>query len=135
MRIALAAVFLAEAVAGRLCMTPVVYAAPAPEPHDAAMEMAMTPVEPMSPVNCDRCVSIKEAAPRKMSAGCAGHCYSQGNDIAGAVASSAKSSLDSIILPPTPPSAAFAGGAGLFLCQADAPPDGARAGRTVVLLE
>lgn len=134
MRIALAAVFLAEAVAGRLCMMPVAYAAPMPEPHDAAMEMAMTPVEPMSPVDCSRCVSVKEVAPRKMSAGCAGHCYSQRNDVSGAVVSNAQAALDSIMLPP-PLQAAIPDGVGLAFYEANAPPPGTRAARTAVLLE
>lgn len=135
MRIALAAVFLAEAVAGRLCMMPVAYAAPAPEPHDAAMEMAMTPVEPMSPVDCNRCINVKEMAPRKMSAGCAGHCYSQGNDFSGAIVSGAQASLDSITLPPSPTAAAIPDGTGLLHCEANAPVPGMRVPHTIVMLE
>lgn len=135
MRIALVAVFLAEAVAGRLCMMPVAYAVPAPEPHDAEMEMAMTPVEPMSPVDCNRCINVKEAAPRQMSADCAGHCYSQGNDVSGAVVSNTQTALDSIILPPPLSAAAIPDGAGLAFYEANAPPPGARTSRTIVMLE
>lgn len=135
MRIALAAVFLAEAVAGRLCVMPVAYATPAPEQHDAKMEMAMTPVEPMSPVDCNRCVSVKEAAPRQMSAGCVGHCYLQGNDFSGAIVSSVQAALDSMMLPPPLSAAAIPDGAGLAFYETNPPPPGARTARTVVLLE
>lgn len=75
--------FAFHALLGNLCMMPMALAQGMPMPHEERMEMAMSPVLPMSPARCDHCMKVQSSdGDRSQPSGCAGHCFAQARDTA-----------------------------------------------------
>lgn len=70
--------FIVHAFLGNICMMPMAFAAEMPMPHEEHREMAMTPAVPMTPADCDGCMTIR--AVDGGSPSCAGRCLSQTTD-------------------------------------------------------
>ena len=134
-KIALVAVFLANTAVGHLCMMPMAYAASVPISHDEAMEMTMTPIEPMSPAHCEHCARIAKEQPIPMSTGCAGHCLSRNAGPVASVSATSQMMQVSAALPPSAPSLVTLDGADHLFIASTTPPVLVSMTRTIVLLE
>ncbi len=81
--------FVVHALLGNVCMMPMAYAASMPLQPEEVMEMAMTPMFPMSPApnHCKQCAHVQQRSNAPMSRSCAGHCLSRAHDSDAAVLS------------------------------------------------
>ena len=80
MKFALTSVFCLHLLLSNVCLMPMAMAAQMSTEKNIVMEIVMTPVEPMSSVDCKHCVHLQKDSSFPMSAGCAGRCLSQTND-------------------------------------------------------
>lgn len=77
MKFALTIIFCLHLLLSNACLMPMAMAAQMSMEKNKVMEMVMTPVEPMSSVDCKHCVHLQKGTSFPMSAGCAGRCFSQ----------------------------------------------------------
>lgn len=70
--------FAAHVFLAGVCMMPMASAAAKALPHEAHVDIAMTPMHPMSPSHCENCSRAQRAVPSPMNTTCAGHCVLQG---------------------------------------------------------
>ena len=135
MKIAIIGTFIVNTLFAHLCMMPMAYAASMPMPHDEAMEMTMSPIEPMSPAHCKHCARVAKEQPSPMSTSCAGHCLSKGKDAIATFVFDAQSILSEAALPPSLPVIVASADEGQSFAETNAPPVNSPHTRTVVLLE
>lgn len=81
MNILLSIGFATNALLGNLCMAPMAFAEGMEMSHQQHMEIAMTPMVPMSSLPCDHCITVlPEDIQAQDPIGCTSHCISQANE-------------------------------------------------------
>ncbi|MBI5794607.1 hypothetical protein HZA87_06050 [Candidatus Uhrbacteria bacterium] len=130
LRVLTATAFSSHVILGSLCMMPMAFAQGMPVSHGEHMEMAMSPVQPMSPVHCEQCLRVPDSPQMPMSGTCAGHCLATVSD--SRAISHHPSVLAGAALPPAIPAAAASGAADAFI-DATAPPNPPVSTQTIVL--
>lgn len=102
MKIIFTLAFVGHACLAQLCMIPMAMAEDITAQYGAeAMQMTMTPVEPMSPARCEHCAHAYKGQSKPVNASCAGHCFSQTRDVLKAFSSDAPSFTESAVLHPS----------------------------------
>ena len=131
-RIMLLIGFVGHVVLGNFCMMQIAMAADMPMQHEA-MEMVMTPMEPMTPAHCKQCAHFEKQQP-PMSGGCAGHCLFQSHEVAPVMVQNVGQMFLVAALPPSLTSTTHATTGESFV-ESTAPPPEVNPTRTIVLLE
>lgn len=134
MKIFLAGVFLINTLFGHICMMPMAHAKAMPmsQQHE---EMAMTPLEPMSPAHCEHCLLVTEQQSQSTESGCAGYCLSKAADTSRAVVSTSQPFLADAALPIATPVLVSVLETNNGFIESTAPPGGFAPTWTVVLLQ
>lgn len=77
--------FLFHSLVASFCIMPTTFAAEMPMPQEKNMEMVMTPMFQMSPIDCTYCIQMTNQNDLPIHESCAGHCLANAHDILFAV--------------------------------------------------